>query len=469
MNKKNIVYLLLPLFLVACSDDDPVTPDPPKEQTANDWIVETMRKEYLWNDDIPRDAKLDLSAEPTDFFYSLLSKKDGKDTQSGHYYYSSINKKDKSTKSYLGDSYSYGFEFQYYYITNLKMYALQVLYVLPDSPADKAGLKRGEWIIQMNSNAVTDSGTELTQLLYPTGSKSLTIGVGKRPSDTNPRKLSMKSAMVFDDPVLVNETILYGNKRVGYLVYNHFTIGTDNDAGDETFDNSLRKAFAQFKEDNLDEFILDLRYNGGGYVTCAQLLATMLAPESTLHSGQEVFCKLTDNNNKYGYYYFDQKLYSEGVGVRGANLNLKKLYVITSDRTASSSEAVINGLNPYMDVIIVGEQTEGKNVGSRPFSSEKYDWEIHPIVSYISNSKGFSDYSKGFEPTFPCSESNQTEMADLGDPDEFILGEVLDYIVSGDQIQSKSTLLRSSDLMLEPLYNSLDRKKTHAVLLPSEE
>ena len=100
--------------------------------------------------------------------------------------------------------------------------------------------------------------------------------------------------------------------------------------------------------------MLDLRYNGGGLVTSAQILAELLAPESALGN---TFCY---------FQYNDIQSKTVTYKLEGAeqNLNLPRLFVLTSNRTASASEAVINGLRPYYDVYLLGEQTEGKNVGS---------------------------------------------------------------------------------------------------------
>ncbi|MCO7114117.1 S41 family peptidase [Bacteroides uniformis] len=75
-----------------------------------------------------------------------------------------------------------------------------------------------------------------------------------------------------------------GSKKIGYLVYNHFSSGpTDNS---NEYDNDLRSAFQYFASQQVNEFILDLRYNNGGLLSCAELLCTMLAPSSAL--GQEL-------------------------------------------------------------------------------------------------------------------------------------------------------------------------------------
>lgn len=478
MANRNYIPLLL-LFLysfTSCVVDGKDEPEPPKEeQTANEWIVEKMRDVYLWNDEIPADNRLSFSQESDRFFTSLLSNKDGKNGKNGGYFYSYISKKDGTTKAYMGDGYSYGFEFIYYSISykdqNLIQYALQVVYVLPDSPAAKAGITRGNWIVSIDGTQVPGNGTELYNLLDTSSPRAVSFGVAENPANPTPEVCVMTAAKVKDDPVFAYRVIPYKGKNVGYLAYNHFTSGPLNNNQDETYNNSLRKAFGEFASANVDEFVLDLRYNGGGLVSCAHLLATMLAPASAL-SAKEVFCHLINNKDQISLTYtFD----ANAMKPHGANIDLKKLYVITSNRTASASEAVINGLKPHMEVILVGEQTEGKNVGSVTYTDpeDKFEWELHPIVSRLSNSKGFSDYANGFapDPDFECTEGGQMTMYDLGDENEFILKEILDYIADGDPIDTgksstKSASLRSSGIQLEPISHSLDRKKLNSVILP---
>jgi C-terminal processing protease CtpA/Prc len=466
-NKRPACYLLLlPVlfFLGSCTAKE--IPDPEPEDTVNTWIEETMRRHYLWEDEIPEKKHLDLSQEAEPFFFSLLTKKDGKTrSNESHYYYSSINKKSQSSKSYQGEGYSFGFEFQYYIITSLNKYALLTLYVLPGSPAERAGLKRGDWIMEINAGPVPGDGTSLMELLDTTSPVTVSFGVTtelKQGAELSVKTLTAEP--VTDNPVFLHKIIPYKNRRIAYLVYNHFTSGPTEDYSDEQFNNSLREAFKWFKNEAPDAFILDLRYNGGGLVSSAQLLATMLAPESALN---DVFCNLTYNGQRGSHADNSLKLnptyMQQGPG--GANLDLRTLYVITSSWTASASEAVINGLRPYMDVILIGEQTEGKNVGSLTFDDDRYEWELHPIVSRLSNKDGFSDYETGFPPQVPCNESAAKVYYDLGDEREYMLQEVLAYITG---TRSSNAALRTA--AEQPagrilLGSSLERKKTPALVL----
>ncbi|MDR1624110.1 MAG: hypothetical protein LBS04_03965 [Tannerellaceae bacterium] len=469
-----ISFLLYTLFVFAlftrCSGETTIIDNPDIQDDVNHWIEQKMRDQYLWYDEMPESGTLDFSLEPEQFFYSLLSEKDGKDRDGGHQYYSAINQKAAASKAYMGDGYSFGFEFQYYNVINLNKYGLMVFYVLPASPASEAGLKRGDWIYTINDKPVPNNLAELIALLDTSTPKTLKIGISERFDGAISRTASITARTVTDNPVLVHKTIpLDDGQKVGYLLYNHFTSGPQG-VEDETFNNNLRGAFAQFSADNVSDFVLDLRFNGGGLVSCAQLLATMLAPESAL---SDIFCHLTYNNknkdNKKTL-YLDPARIKEGVP--GANLNLSRLFIITSERTASASEMIINGLSAYkeMELIQVGAKTEGKNVASVTIADDLYDWELHPIVSYLSNKKDFSDYANGFPPTpgFECDDSKQSDYYPLGDREEYVLRHILNYIAYGSFAGSRSQPLRSAEeTNLIPLYNSLDSKKTNGAAILS--
>jgi C-terminal processing protease CtpA/Prc len=467
-----LLYALFAVGLFTGCVKETILPEEDVQDDVNHWMEQKMRDQYLWYEDIPESQKLPFSSEPEPFFYSLLSKKDGKYRNGKYYPYSSVRRKTAASKAYLGDGYSFGFEFQYYHVVNMQKYGLMVLYVLPDSPASEAGLKRGDWIYTLNGKPVPapDNSAELNKLSDTSAPQTLETGIAEKINMPISRTVSITSRPVTDNPVLVHKTLSPGDgqKKVGYLLYNHFTSGPEG-SEDETFNNSLRSAFAQFKADGVSEFVLDLRFNGGGLVSCAQLLATMLAPEPALN---DVLCYLTynDKTKEKKTVYLDPKRIKEGT--HGANLNLSRLFVITSERTASASEIVINGLSPYMELIQTGSKTEGKNVASVTIADDRYEWELHPIVSYLSNKDGFSDYTNGFPPTsdFVCDDSKQGDYFPLGGPEEYILKHILNYIAYGHFAESKSSSFRSAgETDLIPLYNSLDSKKTNgAAILPAD-
>ena len=147
--KSYILVILFSLSFAACEKED--NNGPKTDNDVNLWIERIMRENYLWYSELPEKNTLNFDAEPKAFLLSLLSDKDGKDLPEGHHYYSTLEKA-VATKSIFNDRDSYGFDFA---TSNLKsgnnIYKIAVvLYVLKNSPAEEAGLKRGDWILGVN-------------------------------------------------------------------------------------------------------------------------------------------------------------------------------------------------------------------------------------------------------------------------------------------------------------------------------
>ena len=469
------IYLLFTcLLLNSCSKNDGSKLFERSVSIA--WIEDTMRKNYYWYKEIPEADKLVYTMEETAFFSTLLSNKDGKDYYSGseknHYFYSTINKaQDASlpnTRATGASTLMYGFEFFYIYnsTSRTEIQAL-VQYIIKDSPAAESGLKRGDWITQINDKAITTADMDILQ---SGGGISLTVerwSSDQRRFVTHPEKIYVPAArMVTDNPVYKAEVITSSEtgKKVGYLVYNHFTAGVNTN--DETYDNELRRLSGTVF-DGVNEFVLDLRYNNGGSLSSALVLCAMLAPQSAL---EKPFCYL-QFNDKHSPREEEYKAGSKQLIPNGKNLNISTLYVLTSYETASASEMIINSLRPYMNVVVIGEQTEGKNVGSRLYTSSDKKWEMHPIVCQISNSEKYSDYANGFSPDYELYEAfiptvanpNQVipvEVHELGDKNERLLNVALN-LIDGIIVNIRSNLILE-DAPTFPItrYNSIDRKAT---------
>jgi len=421
---------------------------------ANSQIYSLMDSVYLWYDEIPVSNKLNFYANPDIFFYTLLSSKEKKNSS----YYSWIEQKEVATKS-IDESSSYGFEFMIY-TTDSTRYA-RVLYVLPESPASDAGLKRGNWILGFDDKKITISN--YTELLTGNGIK-LTLGAftgnAKNPLIESDSLTLAAARAVNNDPILVNKVLTStSGSKIGYLMYNHFSTGPGDNADDNTYENKLRQIFTTFKSQNVQEFILDLRYNPGGYLSTSQLLSTMLAPSSAL---DKTFC-VTKFNAKMDpaqyTYTFNSSLIKDG-----ANLNLSRLYVLVSNYTASASEALINGLKPFMKVTLIGTTTEGKNLGSQTYEFSKFNWIIHPIVCMIYNAENKSDYAIGFKPDVVLKESaDYNAFKELGDENEIMLKQALALINGASIVKTART--KSVSIGLNIGQSSLDRKKTNGVWL----
>lgn len=444
--------ILIGLINSACGEDR--RKEYHEETKVDRWIEQTMRQHYYWAEDMPTssDKKINYFSPPEDFFYNLLNKKeDGKNGRPYSYIENLLEDKVK-TRSIHNTKNSYGFEFATY-----TDYTLRVLYVVDNSPAHQAGLQRGDWIVSINGKEITNSEIEL--LLNGGGAMELTLGEYKEESkgleETETITLP-PSRPIEDNPIYTYDILSVENHKIGYIVYNHFTPHKEEADEDNIYDQQLREISKEFKNEGIKDMVLDLRYNNGGYISSASLLCEILAPASTKG---EVMYSLESNKKQMEEYYFDQYYLGNGV-----NLDLKTLYVLVSSATASASELIINCLDPYMQVVLIGTQTEGKNVGSTVFTHEDGEWAIHPIIFKIYNSKGESDnYKDGFLPDLPFDElKSPYKLKELGDPNETLFNIAINMIIGNPVIEQKKTrsYTYSQGFSLQPISSSLEVKAT---------
>lgn len=455
MKARNITTILLGLivlsiYLSSCGVDRWKAYS---EQTAtNEWIEDTMRVYYYWEDELPVSNKLNYFEEPFSFFKKLLNKDDK---------YSSIDSlKSYTTRAIPRTEYSYGFQFVAYKVQgNDNSLLIHVLYVADNSPASEIGLKRGDWILQMNGADITEAN--YLQLLGA-GTMSVTLGYydAERNAVVTAGEVKQLPAAraINDDPVYYSNIYEMGDKRIGYLVYNHFSAGRN--ASPTEYNDHLIETFLQFAQADVNEFILDLRYNNGGLVTCATLLCDLLAP-NTIFGTQLGYLEYNSNFNPQTYSF----TFGNSLRNKNANINLNRLYVLTSRYTASASEMVINCLKPHMDVVLIGSTTEGKNVGSTTFTNQERLITMSPIICKIYNAEGKSNYSNGFNADINIEEAEDLAgFLPFGDTNESMLSTALNCIMNG-KYTSKESSTRSTNAHY-PIYSSIKQDADNGVIIP---
>ncbi|HOV15476.1 MAG TPA: S41 family peptidase, partial [Spirochaetota bacterium] len=229
--------------------------------------------------------------------------------------------------------------------------------------------------------------------------------------------------IVTQNMVLYKNIFFIGSKIVAYMVYNEFSQASEN----EIFDT-----FNYFKENYVNELIIDLRYNPGGSVDISHKLVNLFAGYN--NSGR-VYLKMVYNDRRLNNY---SKLY---IKKEGDSLNLKRVFFITTEQSASASEAIINGVKPYMDVKLIGVKTHGKPVGMNAHIYENY--LFFPITFKLYNGDGVGEYFEGL----PVDKEAKDDVRyDFGDESDDCLKNALNYIENGAFNQNLS---RSNDINIK--------------------
>ena len=406
-----------------------------KDYTIWQFVHEVSAVYYLWNDNVPTQT-LDYSQyeSPEALFESFRDKDDRFSVVLNNYtetedMFNNVEKTD-------------GINYQLYYDTGNKIIAV-VEYVYDGSPAQEAGIKRGYVIHKVNGTQLTDSNyAELLDQETCTYTYSVIEAEGEGEDAQISYDNAMKESQPITkkrmdiNPILKTSVIVKDGRRIGYFLYDSFTEDTD----------CIIKAIEKLSANQIEDLVLDLRLNGGGYITTLDTLASMLVPE-----GNEGKLFITENfNNLLTTEYrrqmqsrdFNKTFFSANL----PNLNLSRLYVLTSQHTASASEELISGLLPYMPVTIIGETTYGKftsnylindteDKGSDDDGIPYNEWAVYICVASCTNSLGEMNFKNGFKPDYEVADLYQHE---LGDENEPLLSTAL-HLCTGSLAKSAQT------------------------------
>lgn len=321
-----------------------------------------------------------------------------------------------------------------------------VRYVLPNSDASSKPIERGDIFYAVNGTPLTINNYQ--QLL---SAENYTLNLADFDGGAitpNGQSVSLSKTEYSENPVYYTNVYTYGDKKIGYLVYNGFFSG---------FDLQLNQAFSTFSAEGITHLIVDLRYNSGGSVNTATYLASMITGQ---FNGQ-VFAKQEWNQKVEDF--FDQNDPEQlinrfttllGNGTPINSLNLNKVYMITSKSSASASELLINGLTPYINVVQVGDVTTGKNVGSITLydsptygsqnKNPNHKYAMQPIVLKIINKNGFGEYQDGLQPSTLLKE-NYGNLGILGDVNEPLLSTTIGIITANGRMIAPQPSLRLNE------------------------
>ena len=439
LNYKFSVIGLLFLALTSCFSD--IDDDPISDTEIKDFVWKGLNLWYFWQgtDSAPDLADNRFSNDtdyinflnsfdsPNQLFYSLLSNEDRFSWIVDDYF--------ALSGSLSGVSKNNGMAFGLGLIDNGPNVFGYVQYVLPNSSASENNVIRGDIFLTVN-------GTQLTEDNYLSliSSDVYTIGLAELDNNDNliltGEEITLTKQIYQENPIYITNTFEVDGIKVGYLMYNRFL---------SDYDQQLNQVFANFVAEGVEQLVLDLRYNPGGSVNSAINLGSMITGNTT----NDVYLKQIWNNKIQSTFtdedvtrYFAQTL-SNGNSINSLNLN--KVYILAQNSSASASELVINALEPYIDVIHIGDVTRGKN----EFSITLYDnpdcaflppntdcngsinpnhtWAMQPLVGRNENAEGFSDYTNGLTPDISLDES-LSNLGVLGQQDEPLLARAIQHL-----------------------------------------
>lgn len=454
------------IFLFSCREDDPFPVNRVQEKEdpvvaeapvlneenhyVNSWISENMEFWYLWNEELP--SGLDRNTDPESYFKSLLHKDD-------RFSWIQTNYREL-LNSLQGISKEAGYEYVLYRekegSTNV---ILQILYIKSGSPAEAEGLKRGDVISHINGQQLTTENYR--SLLSATGEAHTVDFKPLLPREEKfgeSKTLSLQPVEYSENPNYLHKVIEAGGKKIGYFVYNFFAGGTDAQPG--KYDAETDAIFADFKSGGITDLVIDLRFNSGGSESSARNLASLIGrgvDRNKIFARRQYNAKVEEtilNDENLGKDYLVTRFADEANNI-GDQLSSGKVYILTSSRTASASELIINALKPFMEVVLIGSTTYGKNVGSISLFEEddpRNAWGMQPIVVKVYNSLDQSDYGNGFTPDI-IHEDNSLWLRPLGDPDEALLSQAIGHITG------TSMLSRQDRERRVPVGHSLDFKR----------
>ncbi|HLF33538.1 MAG TPA: S41 family peptidase [Cyclobacteriaceae bacterium] len=387
-------------------NEDPIDYNIPEEiRSVNNFIYDNMKFYYLWNSHIPGKLNPNTEPDPKVFFGKMIYEEADKWSFITDDYEGLLN-------SFSGISKSFGHQYRLFLEQDsYKVFGI-VEYVVAGSPADSAGIRRGDIFTEINDVRLTVDNYR--SLLF--NLESCMIGFASLIDGElvpNGIKTELTAVTIAEDPVYLFDTLDVEGYRIGYLVYNQFITN---------YDDELRSVFQAFKSAVIDELVIDLRYNPGGSVSSSRLLASMIAPPDYVNQSA-VFAKFIWNSSIHDYILREEGTDSENLVLKFLpaetvnNIGIDRVFIITTDNTASASELLINALEPYMEVITIGVATAGKYTASITLhdQEESYNWAIQPIVLKTANALNVSDYINGFMPDYPVEDDYFSDLGTIGE------------------------------------------------------
>lgn len=406
------LMLAMMLVLVSCNPDDEDVNPTKVQNVVHKAIYDVMNDWYLWNLNMPPNVDLTGNMSNQEFLEQLRYTR--LDRQGWTY----ITTQEAFRAAFTGQvSGAHGFR--------MAMDAEERLFiasVIKTGPAGQDGWQRGWQILEINGKPISEFRTS-TGYRIDTGPNDVGVSNtfkfklpdGSETSRTITKQSFGANSVAFEDVYEIQ------GKKIGYWVYENFRASPNVTP---TKSLEVEESFQKFMAQDIDELVIDLRYNGGGSVDVALQILNYIVPASG------------DGKVAYTYRYNEKQSTNNRTTnfTKNGSLSLDRIVVITSRGSASASELLINSLRPYMPVVVIGDNTYGKPVGQFPLSSfsrtlVENNVEVVPVTFSLANARGEADFFEGFSP-------NQMVGDDLtrnwGDTEEARFAAALNFVVNGN-------------------------------------
>lgn len=493
IRSKALTVALLSLLVISCKKDDleeakpeievGPTPTTNRSEQTKDSIFLYAKQVYLWNKDLPTysvfnprkftSSSTELGNFEDELFAITQYPKNPSTGRSYEYLPQnpafpkfsyiedlvesgkiSFNPSKQTSVDLDGKGNDFGISLAY--VGTQANYKIYIRYTSPGSPAKKEGLGRGDVIETINEKSYgSNFSGEIDAIVNTLDANSIDIK-GKRRDGTS-FNLTLNKTKYTSSPIYKDTVLTVNSKKIGYLAYARFS-------SNSTSSPEFSRIFNKFSDEGVTDLVVDLRYNGGGFVSTAEELVNYIVPSS--HNGKRMFVEFyndlmqsgkatilknqpaRDQNGDLRYtgtgadrrvLTYDDFSYAEkdnitNIAKKGPLNNIQKVVFITGGGTASASELVINSLKPYMDVKLVGEKSYGKPVGFFPLRIDKYD--VYYSMFETRNSANQGTYYDGF---VPDSKKADDVTRDFGDRNEISLAAALAYITTGAYTTSSNS------------------------------
>ena len=422
----------------------------------NDFVWKGMNAAYLYKQEIPdldndrfNDSEeyasyLNDYTSPENLFESLIYERDNIDK------FSLIVDNYIELEQYLsGVSLSNGLNYGLVYLPNSNNEIFgYVRYVNNGSAADLANINRGDIFRSIDNIplSIDNYSDLLSQEIYTVNFANYfnndTEDISDDIIELNDINIELQKVPLIKNPVHHYSTLDYSGGKIGYLMYNQFV---------SNYDDYLKTIFSEFKSNSVDELILDLRYNPGGSINSAIVLASLITGQFE----NEIFNTEQWNNDIQNYWINNNPEYLiNRFTTFQSSLSLSRVYILTTRSSASASELIINCLKPYINVVQIGTPTYGKYQASvtlydsENFSNQNvnrsHNYALQPLVLKTLNVNGVTDYYNGINPDYEYEE-RAFDMGQVGDLNEPMLNFTLDIIESRISLDLKPELFEYID------------------------